>query len=71
MMMRVISKGGFPDKDSPPFPPTPPSEVSFVGEDIIAPIESRCETSCMRFLRDDEGAVTMLQTGRLFRKIDN
>ena len=71
MMMRVISKGGFPDKDSPPFPPTPPSEVSFVGEDIIAPIESRYETSCMRFLRDDEGAVTMLQTGRLFRKIDN
>ena len=71
IMMRVISKGGFPDRDSPPFPPAPPLEVGFVGEDTIAPTESRYETSCMRFLRDDDGEVTILQTGRLFRKTDH
>lgn len=68
LMLQVIPKGGFPDRDSPPFPAPPPAEVVFVGKDIIAPSQSRYATSSMTFIRDEEGKITMLQSGRLFRK---
>ncbi len=70
LMLKSIPKGGFPDRDSPPFPAPPPLEMVFVGKDTIAPRQSRYPSSGMTFIRDEEGKVAMLQSGRLFRKVD-
>jgi CubicO group peptidase (beta-lactamase class C family) len=63
LLLQQIPKGGFPKKDSPPWPAPPPVPMRFVGKDRFMAVEG--PTKGMRFeaLRGDDGTVRWVRLG--------
>ena len=63
LVVQMRSKGGFPTKNSPPRPPTPPARFEFFAEDRILGLEPRYAGSRGDFLRGPDGRIHWLRLG--------
>ncbi len=63
LILQVIPKGGFPDKNSPPGPKPAPSPATFFGEDRIVITEGASKDAKCEFLRDAQGTIAWLRVG--------
>ncbi len=69
LMEQDTSKGGFPDKDSPPAPDDPPSRLAFIAPDRVIGLDAPMKEARSEFLRDDAGAIVWYRNGgRLLRR---
>jgi hypothetical protein len=66
LVMRTQTKGGFPTQDSPPLPPPPPTQLSFVAPDVVTVPGSSSAMPRGEFLRDGKGRIAWFRfAGRL------
>jgi CubicO group peptidase (beta-lactamase class C family) len=63
LVAEMTYKGGFPKRDSPPWPSPPPAPIAFYGDDLVFVREGRFKGAKGRFLRDVEGRVAWLRMG--------
>jgi hypothetical protein len=61
LMMQQILKEGFPDKDTPPPDPAPPSAVEFFAEDQVRATSGRWSA---QFVRNPDSDIGWLRYGR-------
>ncbi|HUP27278.1 MAG TPA: serine hydrolase domain-containing protein [Chloroflexia bacterium] len=65
----VIPRGGFPAKDSPPWPAPPPSPLAFCGNDNVIATEGVLKDTKGEFLRGPDGEIVWFRYGgRILRK---
>ena len=63
LIAQVIPKGGFPTKDSPPWPTPPPTRVAFFAEDAIMALDPPWTGGRAEFLRAPDGRIAWLRWG--------
>lgn len=63
LVAQVTPKGGFPTKDSPPWPASPPTRVAFFAEDRILALDPPWTGSRAEFLRHADGRIAWLRWG--------
>jgi len=63
LVAQVISKGGFPTRDSPPRPTPPPIRVAFFAEDRIVALDPPLAPMPAEFLRAADGRIAYLRWG--------
>lgn len=69
LVLQIIPKGGFPDKNSPPSPQPPPAPAAFFAQDRVVVTEGPSKEAKCEFVRDDQGAVCWFRVGgRLHRR---
>lgn len=68
IILQVIPKGGFPDKDSPPSPAPPPVRVAFTAADQLITLDEPLKGMRGEFLRDEDGRIVWFRTSRLHRR---
>jgi hypothetical protein len=56
-------KGGFPTKDTPPFPAPPPAGLAFYDEDRVVVTEGPFRGSYGDFVRDADGEIAWYRSG--------
>lgn len=64
-MMRVILKGGFPTKESPPPPAPPPMWVALFAEDRLVVLDGPMKGSRGEFLRRPDGSIAWFRLSRI------
>lgn len=69
LMIKATPKGGFPDKNSPAGPESPPSRASFIDDDVIVALDEPLVNMKAEFLRDHDGSIIWLRTSRLHRRL--
>lgn len=69
LVLQVISKGGFPDKNSPPGPKPPPAPAAFFAHDRVVITAGPTKEAKCEFVRDEQGEIRWLRVGgRLHRR---
>lgn len=69
LVLQIIPKGGFPDKNSPPSPQPPPAPAAFFAQDRVVVTEGPSKEAKCEFVRDDQGAICWFRVGgRLHRR---
>jgi CubicO group peptidase (beta-lactamase class C family) len=63
LVVQVTSKGGFPTRDSPPFPSPPPTRLAFVGDDRVMLLDPPFAGDRTEFLRHADGSLAWLRWG--------
>ncbi|HET7856846.1 MAG TPA: serine hydrolase domain-containing protein [Gaiellaceae bacterium] len=63
LVEHAIYKAGFPTKDSPPLPPTPPAPLVFYDADRVFVPEGPFKGSRGDFIRDGEGRIAWYRSG--------
>jgi len=63
LVLQVIPKGGFPDKDSLPGPKPAPSPATFFAQDNVVITAGASKDAKCEFLRDAEGTIAWLRVG--------
>jgi CubicO group peptidase (beta-lactamase class C family) len=63
LVVQLTPKGGFPTKDSPPWPAPPPIRVAFFAEDRILALDPPWTGARGEFLRDPDGSIAWLRWG--------
>lgn len=61
LMMRTITKGGFPTQDAPPLPHPPPARLSFYERDRFCMAGAQGPLTEGEFLRDSKGRIAWLR----------
>jgi CubicO group peptidase (beta-lactamase class C family) len=61
LMMRTITKGGFPTQDAPPLPPPPPARLAFYERDRFFMEGAQGPLTEGEFLRDSRGRIAWLR----------
>jgi CubicO group peptidase (beta-lactamase class C family) len=70
LVMRVISNGGFPLKDSPPVPSPPPTRLAFYAPDRVVALDPPLRGARADFIRAPDGRIAWFRTGgRLHRPV--
>jgi CubicO group peptidase (beta-lactamase class C family) len=71
LQVQTVFTAGFPRKDSPLRPPTPPYRISFYGRDRIVVAEGPEQGTLGEFLRDADGRIAWLRLDlRVYRRQD-
>jgi hypothetical protein len=66
-MLQLIPKGGFPTKDSPPWPAPPPVRAALCGEDRLIVLDPPYKDTRMEFLRGPDGRIAWFRDrGRIY-----
>ena len=69
LVLQVIPKGGFPDKNSPPSPQPPPAPARFFEHDRVVITDGPTKEAKCEFVRDEQGALRWFRVGgRLHRR---
>ncbi|HRW08687.1 MAG TPA: hypothetical protein P5121_26470, partial [Caldilineaceae bacterium] len=68
LLLQVIPKGGFPEKDSPPGPQPPIARAAFVAADELLLIDGPSRGARAEFLRADDGTLAWLRLGGRIHK---
>jgi CubicO group peptidase (beta-lactamase class C family) len=69
LVLQVIPKGGFPDKDSSPGPKPPPAPAAFFAEDRVIVTEGPTKEAKSEFGRDAQGQIAWIRVGgRIHRR---
>lgn len=69
LILQVISKGGFPDKNSPPGPQAAPAPAAFFDQDRVVITDGPTKEAKCEFVRNDQGAICWFRVGgRLHRR---
>ncbi|MCB0126560.1 MAG: beta-lactamase family protein [Caldilineaceae bacterium] len=68
LLLQVIPKGGFPEKDSPPGPQPPIARATFVATDELLLIDGPSRGARAEFLRADDGTLAWLRLGGRIHK---
>lgn len=69
LVLQVIAKGGFPDKNSPPGPKPPPAPAAFFAPDRVVITAGPSKEAKCEFVRDEQGAIRWFRVGgRLHRR---
>jgi CubicO group peptidase (beta-lactamase class C family) len=69
LIMEVISRGGFPKRDSRPGPSQPPTRIVFTGRDQVLALDPPFEHAQAEFLRGAKGEIEWLRYGRIHRRL--
>lgn len=67
LVMHVMNKGGFPDRDSPPPPSPPPMRLAFCGRDRVVVLDRPLKDSQGEFLRGPDGGLAWFRFGGRIR----
>ena len=66
LVAQVIPKGGFPTKDTPPWPAPPPTRVTFFADDAIVALDPPWTGGRAEFVRHPDGRIAWLHwAGRI------
>lgn len=65
---QVIYKMGFPDKDSPPPPASPPFTVGLCEEDRLIILDGLMKSGTADIIRKENGSIGWLRFGRIHKK---
>lgn len=69
LVLQIIPKGGFPDKNSPPSPQPPPAPARFFDHDRVVITDGPTKEAKCEFVRDETGAIRWFRVGgRLHRR---
>lgn len=69
LVLQVIAKGGFPDKNSPPGPKPAPAPAAFFDHDRVVITAGPTKEAKCEFVRDEQGAIRWFRVGgRLHRR---
>lgn len=71
LMLQLIPKGGFPNKEQHPQDPPPPVPVALWGENLLIVLDEPMKGSRGEFIRDADGAIAWLRLGgRAHRRVE-
>lgn len=71
LILQEISKGGFPDQDSPPSPNPPPVRAALDAPDALIALDEPFKNTRGEFIRNRGGAIEWLRiSGRLCRRVN-
>lgn len=63
LVLQVIPKGGFPDKDSPAGPQPPPAPAAFFAPDRVVITDGPSQEAKCEFVRDAQGTLRWFRVG--------
>ncbi|MBP6471712.1 MAG: beta-lactamase family protein [Chloroflexi bacterium] len=69
LLLQIVPKAGFPDKDSPLEPAPPPSRLAFYQPDRVIALDPPLTGDKLEFLRDENGRILWLRTSRLHKRL--
>ena len=68
LVMQVTPRGGFPTRDTPAGPPSPPTRLRFTASDRVIGIDPPVVGQQAEFLRAPDGEIEWFRYGRIHRR---